>query len=250
MQSQRTIVSAYFDLGREKWKHFARPLNEYVENFKKNMTIDENMVLFIEPNMVDFVTEHRKGLEHKTKIIITNLDYLPKYQIRKRIAAIQESPEFKNGLAFPSAPELWHPDYVIISWSKIDLVSRAIEDNYFDSTYFAWMDFGMPDFGQVKSFPKVFHEKIRVLCRRKPQPTDLNRVAMCKSHTNRFASGFITGSVNYWRSFITLAENEMDLCLDLGVVDCDQTMYSNVYLQYPALFELYYGDWTDIIHKY
>lgn len=241
-----TIVTGFFDIGRDKWPKYNRKLAVYLSNALRNLELDVNMVIFIESKLEYYVKKCREIYPNKTHIVVMKLEDLPKYQLRDKIKNIMDSDDFKNGIKCPNVPEMWNPDYNIVVWSKIDLLQKAIEINPFHSTHFGWLDFGIGDYCRIENLSKVFPDKIRILCRSQPQVSDLDRVKMCKSHTNRFAAGFFTGEKNYLLYFIHLVNQEIDKCLELNVVDCEQTMFSNVYLQYKDLFELYYGDWSNI----
>lgn len=246
----RTIVTGFFDLQRDKWPVFYRSLSRYFDNGKKNLSINENMIIFIENKFFDFVKKAREDFPDKTHIIIIDKKNLPKYKLYDRIKNIMTSPEFRNGIVDPTVPEMWNPEYNIIMWSKVDMVKIAIKINLFKSTHFCWLDFGLGDYAEVKDFPAKFHDPVRILCRSEPEKTDLDRVKMCKSHTNRFTGGFFTGRYDYMLQFIEAVDKEIETCMDLGVVDCDQTMFSNVYLQKKDIFEIYYGEWRDVFTKY
>ena len=250
MNAQRTIVTGFFNIGRDKWSHFSRGMTEYLAHAQRNMGLNENMIIFIEEDMLSTVKMYREKMMHRTHIIVMKMEDLPKYSLKDRIKQIMESSEFQDGLACPSVPEVWNPNYVILMWSKIDLLYQAMELDPFASTHFCWLDFGIGDYAKIEQFPMKFNDKIKVLCRSVPQDSDLDRVRMCKSHRNRFAGGFITGRRDYLLGFILAVDQEMNKCLNLNVVDCDQTMYSNVYLQNKDKFDLYFGDWDCIITGY
>lgn len=247
---KRTVVTGFFNINRESWKDHGRSLKEYYERAKPNMALNENMVIFVEPNSVDFVSQERTkaGLMNKTVIVPMRLEDLPKYALRDKIKSIQESPEFKKGQAAPATPEMCNPDYLIVIWSKTDLVKMAIERADFGSSHYGWMDFGLAKSYRGDLIPKVrFSDKIKILCNSLPQESDLNRAVMAKSHTNRFAACFFTGSSCQFLKFIEGVDKEIDEFLRLNVVDCEQTMYSNVFLLHKDWFDLIFGYWEETV---
>lgn len=246
----RTIVTGFFDIGRDKWNMFSRGIDTYLCNAKRNLSINENMIIFIDEKFIETVNEYRASHMNKTLIIPMKKENLPKYILKSKIDKIMQDENFKKDILFPNVPEMCVAEYNIIMWSKVDLLWKAIELNPFESTHFCWLDFGLGEYANIDRFPSVFHDKIRLLCRSMPEASDLNRIVMCKSHKNRFAGGFITGRIDYLVGFILSVNEEIQKCLDLNVVDCDQTMYSNVYLQNKDKFDLYFGDWDSIIVGY
>ena len=250
MKQNKTLVMGFFDIGRSKWPSFQRSLEQYLQNGKRNMSLNESMVIFIEPKFLDFVKESRKKFAKKTLVIPIRLEDLPKYKLLPKIKQIMDSRQFKQGIKDPTVPEMWNPSYVLVMWSKTDLLHKAIKMNPFGSTHFAWLDFGMPDFSQLNAFPTKFSPKVKFLCRTEPQKEDLDRVKMCKSQTNRFAGGFFSGRYDYLLDLVKRFDHETNICLSLNVVDSDQTIFSNVYLQAKHIFELYTGDWGQIFTNY
>lgn len=250
LKQKRTVVTAFFDLDRGNWEYYFRDTVEYFRNAKKNLSLDENFIIFIETKYQYLVKNFRENFKNKTHIIVISKEELPKYSLREKIKNIMVSDEFKLGITCPIVPEMWNPDYDIITWSKTDLLRKAIKIDPFLSTHFCWLDFGIGDYAQIENFPKKFSNKIKLLCRSFPLEEDLNRVVMCKSQQNRFAAGFVTGSKDLLLWFADQVDEEITKCMNLWVVDCEQTMWSNVYLQNKDKFELYFGDWDRIITGY
>lgn len=72
--SELTIVTAYFDIGRNKWKGFERGNNKYINYFKFWARIKNKLIIYTSPEFEEEIKDIRKsfGLEDKTKIIIIN----------------------------------------------------------------------------------------------------------------------------------------------------------------------------------
>lgn len=250
-----TFVTGFFNLNRESWKYWSRNLNVYLNNAKRILSIDNPMVIFIEKEFEEFVIENRKN--KKTKIIIIKLEELEYYKYKNKILQIMQSKEFINNCVDKNVPEMWNADYNIVTWSKLYLMFKAIQLDYFGTDFFAWIDFGLhthifkEEYINTKLFENnIIPKKIKILCRSIPQKEDLNINHFFKSHTNRFAAGLITGSKENFVKFFNYQNDIIKEALSLNVVDCEQSLYAVIYLKYPELFELYYGDWNDIISNY
>lgn len=69
-----TIVTAYFNIGREKWKGYERGDNKYINYFDFWAKIKNNIIVYTDKNLVNKVYEIREkyGLKEKTKVIAIN----------------------------------------------------------------------------------------------------------------------------------------------------------------------------------
>jgi protein YibB len=250
-----TIVTTFFDIGRDKWEKYGRTVDKYLENAKRMMSLKNNMVIYIQNKFVDFVKKNRKG--NPTVIIPIEIEELPAFVYFNRIKSVMESIEFKNGLKEPSCPEVNNPFYDVIMFSKLPLIIDAIDQQYFpNTTRWIWMDFGIHEhmlqsqFLNKYLFDKEIPEEIKILCRSIPQLDDLNLQTFFKSQTNRLAGTCFSGSEKNMRLFDKYAREEINNALSNNVVDCDQSFFNIVYLKHQEIFKLYYGDWEQIFTNY
>ena len=161
-----TIVTAFFDLGRENWAgavagdhiapwmssvevpdFFARSNQLYLDRFANLAALKNPMVVFTEDRFCQFVHDARRahGLQDHTRIVAckspfrtsTPLDHAIE-RTRKAIAR----PEFGSFVARPYCPEHWNPHYVVMTMFKFTLVNTAIEMGLIDTPSLAWIDFG------------------------------------------------------------------------------------------------------------
>ena len=74
------IVTGFIDIGRSKWGSYERSNEKYKENAKRLLSTPEPMIIFVEPNMFDFVTQNRDK-SHVTYIesVMYNELYYTKY---------------------------------------------------------------------------------------------------------------------------------------------------------------------------
>ena len=135
-----TLVTALYDINREN-EGDGRKFSEYLSWFKETLKIPTSMVVYVDPSLVDFVSESRKGLP--TKIIPQKLDEIPYYFLREEIDKILSSSEYKERIKDPQRLECINCLYNIVIFSKFQWVKRAIEDDYFNSDVFLWLDAGL-----------------------------------------------------------------------------------------------------------
>jgi protein YibB len=252
-----TIVTAYFDIDRGNWDNkFKRDTSSYLQKAKRMLSLDDFMVIYTEPKFLDFVKEQRRKYIDKTRIISVTQEELPYYSIKDSIKNIMESDKFKEGLVNPTCPEVCVPMYDVIMWSKVPIVCQAIESNFFNTTHFVWLDFGinddiLPDDSLNKQLlPDNIPDKLRFLCRKIPTQADLDIEVFYKSNSNRFAGGLFSGDIEHFQKLEKLFEDEVENCLKERLVDCDQSIFAVIALKNSVLFSLYSGDWNDLITGY
>ena len=135
-----TLVTALYDINREN-DGDGRKFSEYLSWFKETLKIPTSMVVYVDPSLVDFVSESRKGLP--TKIISQKLEEVPYYFLKNNIENIINSSEYKERISDPKRLECTNSLYSIIIFSKFQWVKRAIEEDHFNSDVFLWLDAGL-----------------------------------------------------------------------------------------------------------
>jgi len=256
MNTNYTIITAFFDIGRDKWSHYTRSVDKYLHNAKRMLSLQDDMIIFIEHKFIDFVKQVRKNIKNKTTIIPLNIQDLYWYQYLNQIQTIMDSSEFKNNLINPKCPEVSNPLYDIIMFSKTMLINLAILNNLSNHEHYVWLDFGIHDnmlkdnMLNTKLFNKGIGDKIKFLCREYPKSSDLNLHSFFKSNTNRFAGTMFSGHKNYLVKFNELLHTDIINALNNNIIDCDQNFFSNVYIKNPDMFDLYFGDWSELITNY
>lgn len=138
-----TIVTALYDLGRGSMKKEAnnyRPFHDYLNWFKFLLELNCPMVIFVPPELVQFVKENRSK-EYNTLIKSTKLEDLPLFKQygTKAKEIIRSLPE--KGIKLRNI-ELINHEYTLLIFSKFDMLNQVAVDNPFHSDYFLWVDAG------------------------------------------------------------------------------------------------------------
>lgn len=139
-----TIVTAFFDIGRET-NGDGRKLSDYLEWIKKTLQLNCNLYIVTEKKFVQFIEDNRPK-EYKTYIKKDLLENASYYKYLPRIKEILESEEYKKKIAYPNRVECVLPEYNIIQYSKFGWLEQAIKENPFNSEYFFWIDAGISRF--------------------------------------------------------------------------------------------------------
>jgi hypothetical protein len=127
---QTTVVTGYFRMAS---KHSTDEYDKWMSNM---LAMQDCMVIFASPSMVPKITELRRGKEHRTRIIPTELDTVP--------AATDYSLDFWQMQLNMDPEKALHKSHELFwVWlSKAHFVAEAIKINPFESDLFVWCDIG------------------------------------------------------------------------------------------------------------
>lgn len=255
-----TVVTAFYDIGRGEWNdYYTRSTEVYFRRAKRLFTIPDPMVIFVDQKHVEFVEENRKG--KPTLVIVRKFEDLPLYREKEAIEAIMANQAFIQGVADHARgdPQFHKPAYNIINWSKSYFLKTAIDRNEFFTSHFLWVDFGIQehmltdDMLGKKLFPEGVRDKISMLAFRDrlPELPDLDIRTFYQKHKISLAGTLITGRMDYLLQFFEKFGNEVSRALKHGVLGCDQVLTAQIYLKFPDMFEVYYGNsWNEIVSGY
>ncbi len=70
--TDNTIVTGFFDIDRDNWDFSSRSTSKYFDFGKRVLSLDNNMIIFIDEKYNNFVLENRRDKMHKT--IIKNIN--------------------------------------------------------------------------------------------------------------------------------------------------------------------------------
>lgn len=144
--SNVTIVTAFFDINREK-NGDGRKLDEYLEWIKNTLQLNCNLFIVTENKFTNFMKENRpEEYKDKTYILEDTLENATYYKYISKIKEILNDENYKKKIEYPDRVECKLPEYNIIQYSKFGWVEEAIKINKFNSDIFFWMDIGISRF--------------------------------------------------------------------------------------------------------
>ena len=130
--SDITIVTAFFDIGRGDWTpdkglphYLQRTTDTYLERFANMAKLDNDMVVFTSPDLVEKIEKLREG--KPTKVIQKDFSTLAsklKNEIT-RVQSLQKYQEMINPRQVKN-PEYWNADYVLVNLLKSSFITIAI----------------------------------------------------------------------------------------------------------------------------
>lgn len=141
--SNITLVTGLWDIGRgnlsEGW---SRSFDGYLEKFKQLLQIEENLIIFGDEKLRDFVKENRNP--EKTQFILRDVEWFKNNEYFSQIQKIRTNPDWFNlsGWLKDSTQaklELYNP----LVMSKMFLLHDAKIMDKFDSEFLFWIDAGL-----------------------------------------------------------------------------------------------------------
>lgn len=140
------LVSAYLDIGRQKWQVFQRSLDQYFNNFLPYTKIKHEMIVFMDENHIERLRILCKDATH-IKILPLNIQFMENhiyaYRQLDREREIMKSETFQRLIQHRiHHPECCKPEYNIMQHAKIDFVNYVINHKLSNAEYYAWTDFG------------------------------------------------------------------------------------------------------------
>ena len=140
--SNVTIVTGLWDIGRgnltEGW---SRNFNHYLSKFSELLKIENNMIIFGEQELEDFVFQHRN--KENTQFIVRSKDWF-KGEFYERIQNIRNNSNWYNQAGWlkdstQAKLELYNP----LVTSKVFLLNDANILDRFNSKHLYWIDAGI-----------------------------------------------------------------------------------------------------------
>lgn len=251
MNSNITIVSAFFDINRENWKGFSRSNEKYFEYFKGWAKLKNKLVVYVESeDLRNRILEFRAslGLADKTQVVFINncleIDPVLLESIRK---AAHNNIHRKYRL-FPNNPEVWNAEYDYIMLLKMWCVSDAVEKGL-ASDMVAWVDFGYNHGGDVIDINSNFNflwkydfpQKINLFLIQDIDERPLFDIVM--SMDTYIMGMVIVGVDHLWGNFWTLMRESMIELNNCGMIDDDQNIILMCLRKKPEFFSTHKSSW-------
>lgn len=242
-----TIITAFFDIGREAWKNWNRNNEQYINNFKFWARIKNKMVIYTESKFKKEILNIRKAydLENKTTLIIIDDIFSCDKEIYLRINKVMSSNIFKSFRKYPQNPESWNDKYNYVTYLKSFFVVNAIEKNLV-TDFAAWIDFGFGyngkgDYPYSEEFDFLWQYKFK----NKIYLFLIDEIGINKpifdivKNMDTFIAGNAVIAPKYlWPTYHKLCRNAVISLTDCGFADDDQTIALMAYRSNPDIFEL------------
>jgi len=263
-QKPPCFVTAFLDIGRDKWTDFKRPFSVYLDSFKHLVSLFINvegglLVVFLDSTKQEEVLRE-VTINSNIVLIPIDEDFLSKHsplwnRLDKETEIIQ-SPTFSNFIAHrKKCPECHNPKYTLINHAKIDFIEIAI-NRYPEYDGFAWIDFGyfQPSIDRptnLVDLTSLDKNKVHYTLINPIDENDKNVLYTLIYAPERIGGFFFYGGRQALLEY-RLLYHKIHEALQLGnIVDDDQHIALRCVFANPTLFQLHLtGGWHRVFKNF
>lgn len=257
------IVTAIFDIGRDKWDSFGVQYHTYFWWMRNILYLDTNIIIYTESKFRDKILEYRKQVDtdlNKTILIIQPLEEIDGYKMfYDPLNQLMSSEEFKATILF-DVPEMTKPLYNIVMFSKLFYIKDAAKKSLFNADLYVWVDAGLirepnpivgikwPDNNKINTLD---NNKVTFFCH---HPTvNINKEDYKKHALSQMR--FIQGGAVFVPKVCVddicdLFEKTTFECIGSGYIGSDEKIFDFVYLTDPNKFNLIKCGWREYINLF
>jgi len=233
-----TIITGYLNIKikRPAKSNTVNQTYDYIEKSRGTLQIPQYMVIYCSEELIDDVHKIREeaGLLNKTKIIkITLEDNL--YMVDK-LEKIRENVSKNN-------PPYDIPEYILAVNSRYGYLQNAIESNYFNTEYFAWVDFSASHIVNIppnKIIQPKSHDKVRIgwIARYSNNQFVYNHYCL--------GGGIFSGHKEIMMELIKLHHKEFVRLTEIGYNINDDKLLFIIMEKNPYLFDTFFSDYKSL----
>ena len=141
--SNITLVTGLWNIGRENLEEgWSRSFSHYLEKFEQLLKVEENLIIFGEKELEDFVFERRDP--SNTQFILRDKSWFVENNFYNKIQQIRNNPEWYNQSGWLKESTQGRLDmYNPLVMSKMFLLNDARIFDKFNSEFLFWIDAGL-----------------------------------------------------------------------------------------------------------
>jgi hypothetical protein len=244
------LVTGFWDprtLGRER---HPRTTDEYLRLFAQlHARVPWPIVVWVDPPWVDAVRAIvAGGAPGPRRVVARAFEDLPHARRRQAFASLRPFDNYD-----PRKDTL---QFLIMMWSKSDLVVDAMDLDEFASPRWAWIDFGIAhvaDLGGVdwRAIATLAPERVRLCTMRATAPAEIEDLAeFYRGNRGKIAGGFFTGGAEAMRGLRARFGRELEDMRAAGRLVSDEQILATLTARVPEAFERWYGDYAGILVNY
>lgn len=246
-----TIITAFFDIGRDKYNFYSRSVDKYLDYFEFWARIENKLIVYTSPELATRVMDVRRkfGLAHKTVVVEIHDVFAIESELYKKMKAIERKPDFLKFRANsnPEWPEnMANYNYVMLMkyWCIQDAVSKNLAKGLL-----AWIDFGFNHGGSCFINPNEFSFKWNCELGDRIHLFSINNPDKILSVFNlQLLSVSIMGAPLILPDTLAnelwyLIRKATEALLMLDCIDDDQQLLLMAYRENPDIFQIHLSDW-------
>ena len=259
-----TLITCFYNINRENWKHSSRPIDKYFINSEKILNKQNPIVIFTTDEYKDRCVSIRKKTDKNliyTTIIIIPFEKLFYYNKLELIRQIQIN-NINN--IFPqherSNPEFCVPEYIVLINNKIHFLKEVTDKNPYNSQIFQWVDFGLhPNMynNNINTFNEsyftnIFYKKNKIKLVSFCKPSSIvNIKEYYNSHNSTTCATLIAGDKSSIDILYELYNEHFNVVIQNNLVNQEQYILYYIMCKHPELFDYsLINNWDNLCKSY
>lgn len=260
-----TLVTGIWDIGRSSLSEgWARPFQHYLDKFESLLKVEENLIVFGESSLRDFVF-HRRS-EKNTQFIERPLSWFINNEFYPLIQQIRNREDWKNLSGWlKDSTQARLENYNPLVMSKVFLLHDAKIMDKFDSEYMFWIDGGLTNtvhpgyFTHDKVLDKLtkYISKFSFICfpydaEREIHGFEYNKLnELAGAKVNKVArGGFFGGPKSTIPSINSIYYGLLKSTLEEGYMGTEESIFSIMCYKHSDLINYFKIEYNGLIGKF
>lgn len=254
------IVTAIFDIGRDKWDNFTMSYHTYLWWMRNLLYLDTNLIIYTEEKFKNDILNYRKEVDptlEKTILIIQPMESIEGYKtFYEPLNNLMTNDNFKKDIQF-DVPEMTKPLYNVVMFSKLFYILDSAKKNLFDADLYVWADAGVirndqpeknikwPD---IQKINELDNNKVTFFCHHpyvRVDPENYKEHAL--SQTRYIQGGAVFVPKKCIDDIAEVFKNTALKCIFNGFVGSDEKIFDFIYLINPENYNLIKCEWREYI---
>lgn len=246
-----TLVTGFYNITKYG-APFYRSKKFYLDHGRFTLSLPVNLVIYCDEEDREYFSTFRRslGFENQTRIICRELSSFQLFALKEKIIENRE----KSG-HYPESSDR-SSVYSILTNTKFDLVRLAIEDNWFSTDYYGWIDYGLC---HVSGFYphaltralKVYRKKVSLcLMHYQAKSLVLDFAEYNSIHRFGLCGGLILGRKDYLLPMLEKGIEYFQETVEAGYGHFEEQILHLVYHRHPDFFSLHFGDYHQVLSNY
>lgn len=252
MIKNSVIVTALFDIGRDRWKDYQQSYGTYLYWMNNILNIDSHFIIFTEEKFVETILQSRRTIDpslEKTKIVVEKFENLKSYKkYFNKIKNIMDSEDFQKKIHF-RVPEMINPEYNTVIFNKFYFIEQAKKEMDYD--LYIWCDAGLLRNDEFKNqkFPNIekvnngFSDKITFFSHDTEFSIHNREMHLLSQYRYIHGGCFFVPKKSNLNFLIESFENLIENFLKNGYVGSEEKYYDFCYEDNKDTFNIVKADW-------
>lgn len=246
-----TIVTMLYHLPKYGDK-LNKSIDYYLDKGRFTLSLPLNLVIYCDEEQVSTIMNIRRdnGFENLTTICPLDLNNFELFELKDKIKENRTNKPYYNDTNRNT------PTYAALVACKFNILQHAIDNNYFNTEYFAWMDYGLSYVTGEMSHQlirnlQLYREKVS-FCYMEYTPENimLNNDEYYKFGRCGTAAGFFTGKKDLLYLVCSEGAKKFRETVIQGYGHAEEQIVPLIYLEHNDWFEFFHGYYYQLFSNY